>query len=256
MLSPPRATIQTMSKSSNLVAVIGAKGGVGASCVAAAVARSAQTLSGRGVLVDLDTAGGGVEVLLGIESEPGARWPEMMAAFGEVDGSGLLAALPRWGPVPVLSAARQSPLLPPDEVVLDVCAGLLRNGEAVVLDVPRPAAWTPAIKALLADASVIYLVVPAVLTAVAGAFAVASAVSALSTRRRGPVCELVVRSVAGGATHSGDISDLIGWPIAAVIKDDRQMAAAIEIGAGPLGGPLARRSNLTKATTQLARQAL
>ncbi|MDR2704006.1 MAG: pilus assembly protein FlpE, partial [Cellulomonadaceae bacterium] len=121
-----------MKKTRSLTAVIGAKGGIGASCLAAAIAHGAQQTEGRGALLDLDTAGGGLEVLLGIEGEPGARWPEMLAAFGEVDGGGLLAALPRWGAVPVLSAARQAPQLPPDELVLDICAGLLRNDETVV----------------------------------------------------------------------------------------------------------------------------
>lgn len=239
--------VRRMSKASQLIAVIGAKGGAGASCLAAAIAHGYSTRGTSVVLVDLDTGGGGIETLLGIESEPGARWPEMDAALGEVDGAGLMAALPRWAGVAVLSAARQNPITLPDEVVLDICAGLLRNGETVVLDLPRPAAWTPAIRALLADANQIYLATPATITGVAGAVAVAGLVTEFSTRRRGPNCEIVLRTRRGNITHYAEVAELVGWPVACQYRDDRDLAAGVELGAGPL----TRRSRLAKAGLQL-----
>lgn len=237
-----------MGKTSQLIAVVGAKGGAGASCLAASIAQGYQTRGERVALVDLDTAGGGLETLLGIEGEPGARWPEMVAALGEVDGAGLVAALPCWGEVPVLSAARQSPSVPADEVVLDICAGLLRNGETVVLDLPRVAAWTPAIKALLADANQVYLVTPASVTGVAGAVAVAATVSDLATRRRGPTCEVVLRTRRGSTSHADEVAGLVGWPVVAHFRDDRDLAAGLELGAGPI----TRRSRLAKVGLELA----
>lgn len=236
-----------MGKTNRLIAVTGAKGGGGASCLAAALAHGFAVRGASTVLVDLDTTGGGVETLLGIESEPGARWPEMVAALGEVDGAGLVAALPHWDGVAVLSAARQSPTVPADEVVLDICAGLLRNGDTVILDLPRPGAWTPAIKALLADANQIYLATPATITGVAGAVAVSGIVAEFATRRRGPSCEIVLRTSRDTSTQSAEVADLVGWPVALSYRDDRELAVGVELGAGPL----TRRSRLAKAGLEL-----
>src|SRR5918997_5847376 len=117
---------------SRVVAVVGACGGAGTSTLAAAVAHGLRRSREPAALVDLDVPGPGLDVLLGVEDAPGARWPELAAARGDVDGRGLLAALPRWGSVPVLSGSRLRAERPDDAVLLDVCTALLRAGEAVV----------------------------------------------------------------------------------------------------------------------------
>jgi hypothetical protein len=126
----------------------------------------------------------------------------------------------------------------------------------VVLDVPRPAAWTPAIKALLADANIIYLLVQTSLPAAAGALAVAAAVSELSTRRRGPRCELVVQGAKGSNTHKTEIAELVGWPVAGFYRPERDLSTRIEVGAGPIGlsSGRYRRSKLAKVGLELAQR--
>jgi hypothetical protein len=249
-----------------VVAVVGACGGAGTSTVAAALAHGLRRTAGRGVLVDLDAPGPGVEVLLGIEGEPGARWPELAAARGEVDGRGLVAALPRWGSVPVLSASRLRPEAPDDDVVLDVCAGLLRAGEHVVLDLPRR--WTPAARALLAGADDALLVVPLTMSGAAGAVAAATAVAAArecgpeggshqAGGRGGPVgapggraaARLVCRRPGPGRVDPADLEALVRVPLVAVVPTDRRLAAAVERGEGP---PMGRRTALGRLGDALA----
>lgn len=238
---------------SGVVAVVGACGGAGTSTVAAALAHGLRRTAGRGVLVDLDAPGPGVEVLLGVEGEPGARWPELAAARGEVDGRGLVAALPRWRSVPVLSVSRLRAEPPDDDVVLDVCAGLLRSGEHVVLDLPRR--WTPAVRALLAGADDVLLVAPLTMPGAAGAVALATAVAAA---RRGvggarpgspAVPRLVCRRPGPGRVDPVDLEELTGMPLAAVAPTDRRLAAAVERGEGP---PAGRRTALGKLGDALA----
>ncbi len=215
-----------------LIAVVGARGGAGTSVVAAALAHVVRRMLGRGVLVDLDAGSAGSDVLLGIEDEPGARWPQLDEARGDVDGRGLVAALPRWGSVPVLATSRFSPDPPADDVVLDVVAALLGAGEAVVADLPRPGAWTPAVRALLADADDVLVVAPATLTGAGGAVAVVRALgeTAPATAR------LVVRAVPGGGPHADDVADLTGLALAARFPHDRGLAAALDRGEGPRVG--------------------
>ncbi|WP_207207349.1 pilus assembly protein FlpE [Xylanimonas protaetiae] len=231
---------------SPLVAVVGATGGAGTSCVAAALAHGLRRASGRGVLLDLDAGGPGVDVLLGIEDEPGARWPELVDARGDVDGRGLLAALPRWGSVPVLSGTRHAPTGPDDDVVLDVCAALLRVGEAVVLDLPRPGAWTAAARALLADADDVLLVAGTDVVGASGAVAVARALAEVTGGRR----RIVARRTQTGGSPAGDLEELTGLEVVAEVGHDRGLAAAVERGEGPRVG---RGTRLGRLAGDLAR---
>ncbi|MCZ9309954.1 septum site-determining protein Ssd [Corynebacterium uberis] len=89
-----------------VIGVCGVVGGAGASTTAAALAVAA----GSGaVLVDADAHSGGVDLFLGLEDSPGARWPDVHLAAGSTPCADLLAALPttRAG-VCVLSAARST----------------------------------------------------------------------------------------------------------------------------------------------------
>ena len=238
---------------SPLVAVVGATGGVGTSCAAAAAAHGMRRASGRGVLVDLDAAGAGTEVLLGIEAEPGARWPELSGARGDVDGRGLVAALPRWGAVPVLSVSRLTAEAPGDDVVLDVCAALLRSGEAVVLDLPRPGAWTAAVRALLADADDVLVVTPLTTIGAAGAVALSRAFEQMPAGGGGPGAgrvRLVTRAAGAARVHAQEVERLTGLGSAAHVAEDRGLAAAIERGEGPR---VSRGTRLGALASELAR---
>lgn len=109
------------------VAVLGAGGGVGASTFAAALAWVA-----RGFLIDLDAVGGGIDVRLGIEHLPGARWSGLRLGGGWLDPAQLAAGLPAWRGVRVLAADGA----PAASTVAPVCAAAADLGTSV-LDVPR-----------------------------------------------------------------------------------------------------------------------
>jgi len=112
-----------------VVGVLGGSGGVGASAFAAVLA----AVAGESLLVDVDAAGGGVDVLLGIEGVDGARWSDLHLAGGRLEPSVLLGGLPRWGPCAVLAADAR---MDADAVgqVIEVAAAA---GTPVVLDLPR-----------------------------------------------------------------------------------------------------------------------
>jgi len=112
-----------------VVGVVGGSGGVGASAFAAVLAG----VAGDALLVDVDVAGGGVDVLLGIDRADGARWSDLHLAGGKLEAATLLAGLPRWGTCAVLAA--DAPTLDPGAVlqVVEVAAAEV----PVVLDLPR-----------------------------------------------------------------------------------------------------------------------
>ena len=77
-----------------IIGLIGGRGGAGASVIAAALARAAVDARYECVLVDADPLGGGADLLLGAEDEPGLRWPDLSAARGRLAPGVLLAGLP------------------------------------------------------------------------------------------------------------------------------------------------------------------
>ncbi|MFD7021280.1 septum site-determining protein Ssd [Promicromonospora sukumoe] len=242
-----------------VIGVVGACGGAGASVVAACLAHGLRRGGERATLVDLDAHGPGADLLLGSDGGRGARWPDLVEARGEVDGIGVVAALPRWGAVPVLSGtATGAP--PHDDVVLGVCRGLVRAGETLVLDLPRPGAWgtatqrggasSPApggtaVRTLLAACDTALLVVPLTLPATVGAQRVRDALREAGV----PDVRLVLRGPAPGAVDQGDVSAALGLPVAAVVDRDAGLARAIERGEGPA---VSRRTTLGRFATDVA----
>jgi secretion/DNA translocation related CpaE-like protein len=112
-----------------VVGVAGGSGGVGASSFAAVLADAAQPA----VLVDLDTIGGGLDVLLAIEDSPGARWSRLRLDGGRLDPQALLGGLPRWRSVPVLAVDGDAPT---PAAALQVVETAAQVG-TVVVDLPR-----------------------------------------------------------------------------------------------------------------------
>ena len=129
-----------------IVGVLGGSGGVGASTFAAVLAVRAGA-----VLVDLDVTAGGVDVLLGLETEPGARWSGLQVAGGHLDPDAVRAGLPQLHGCAVL-AADVAELDP--EAVDQVLAAAAGTGP-VVVDLPRPACAERAVALLRCDLVVV-----------------------------------------------------------------------------------------------------
>jgi secretion/DNA translocation related CpaE-like protein len=227
-----------------LIGVVGACGGAGSSTLAAAVAHALRRVGEPAVLVDLDVPGAGVDVLLGVEEEPGARWPELASARGDVDGGGLLAALPRWRSVPVLSGSRARPEPPDDAVVVDVCTGLLRAGEAAVLDLPRPGAWSAGTRTLVAACDVALLVAPLTVPGAAGA---AVAIASLTDAGARDV-RVVARQPAPGRVDAAGLRRAAARQVVATVRWDPRLTGAVERGEGPDVG---RRSVLGRCAADV-----
>ena len=87
----------------NVVVIDSVVAGVGTSTLAALLARELSERGLKGVLVDADLQGGGLDVLLGVENEDGSRFGEISAPLGNIDGKALLRELPIWDGVPLLA---------------------------------------------------------------------------------------------------------------------------------------------------------
>ena len=92
-----------------VIAVAGATGGAGASTLAASLARMLAARDGRSLLIDAVSESGGLDLLLGVEDEAGARWPDIAVDEGTLAPHDVVAALPSTPDgVAVLSAQRSN----------------------------------------------------------------------------------------------------------------------------------------------------
>jgi secretion/DNA translocation related CpaE-like protein len=149
-----------------VVAVLGGRGGAGASVLAATIGLTVSREGGNGLLVDCDPLGGGVDLLLGAELDAGLRWPALKVNSGRVSMSALHEALPErrlgGGLLSFISCDRDGPGPTGDAVAAVIEAGR-RAGRTVVCDLPRYLGGGAGVAVDKAD--LVVLVVPAELRA-------------------------------------------------------------------------------------------
>lgn len=87
-------TASTDPGDGELVAVVGACGGAGASVFATALAAAAGRRSRRVLLADCDRWGAGLDVILGVENAGGVHWGTLAAPSGRLSAVALHQALP------------------------------------------------------------------------------------------------------------------------------------------------------------------
>ncbi|WP_329581466.1 CpaE-like family protein [Kitasatospora sp. NBC_01250] len=218
------------------VAVLGGRGGSGASTLACALAVTAAGAGHHTMLIDGDPMGGGLDVLLGGESADGLRWPDLAGTRGRVSGAELAAALPRLHQISALSWDRGSPLQISPIAMHSVLAAARRRGGLVVLDLPRH--LDPAAAHALEQADTGLLVVPAELRAMAAAGRVAAAVGMRLADLRA-----VIRWPGPVGLRGTEIAHGLGLPLAGEITHEAGLTVDAERGRPPgarARGPLAR----------------
>jgi secretion/DNA translocation related CpaE-like protein len=234
LLSRTAAAAQVPAERGWLVAVGGSCGGAGASTVAAAVALAAAP----GVLlVDADPWGAGLDLLLGAERAEGLRWPELAGLRGRVDGDALMAALPEVGGVHVLATSRSAPTPVPDDALTAAVEAVRAVGRPVVVDLPRGPA---AADAVLADADLAVLVVPARLRAATAARLLVEAPGSGWS-----MAQLVVRHVVGGLSPD-EVAAVVGRPVLAELPHDRSAVPRGERGEPPAVSPRSPLGSLAR----------
>ncbi len=218
-----------------VVAVIGGRGGAGASVFAAGLAVTAARAGWRTLLIDADPLGGGVDLVLGWESLDGLRWPALSGTSGRVSPPALVDVLPQRGELVVLSWDRGEVVAVPADAMATALDAGRRGRDLVIVDLPRRLDDASLLALGTADRG--YLVVPAELRACAAAARVAAVA--------GPHCPslaAVVRGPAPGGLRTKDVAQAIGIPLAGSLRPEPRLAAGLERGEPPAkdgAGPLA-----------------
>lgn len=219
-----------------LTAVIGGRGGAGATALAVALAGCAARRRHRCVLVDADPLGGGIDLALGAEDTAGLRWPDLQEIRGRLNGDMLTAALPVVRGLTVLSWDRGDLCAVPTEAMTGVLGAARRSADLVVVDLPRHV--DAAVETVLTSADLTLLVVPAEVRATAAAARVATAIGSLAADLR-----VVVRGPAPSGLDPATVAGSLGLPLAGHLRPEPGLAADLDRGDPPGRrgrGPLSR----------------
>lgn len=228
-----------------VIGIVGGSGGVGTSALACAVAVRAATGDRQVLLVDGHRLGGGLDVLMGAEQEEGLRWPDLAAVRGRAEGTQLRQRLPSAEQVPVLSFDRSRDVTLEQEPVREVLSASCGAADVVVLDLPAPG--DPLFEVLAGFVDLVVLVCGRGVAELAAASAKAALLGAF------PSLWLCVRTTGRGLAFAEDVSEALGLPLLAVLRDDSSLEADLLHGI-PAGAR--RRGPLGETADQLLAQLL
>lgn len=211
-----------------VLGVQGLSGGVGASCLTAALTVRAATARHRVLAVEASPWGAGLDLLLGVDLDPGPRWTDLVHLRGAPDPA-LLAELPGEEGWSVLSWGR-AVVRPGPAEPWDLARHAAASVDLVVCDLPalgRPEAdtwWLACDRIVLVAGDGV------------DSFAAAGAAADLVPRAAG----LVVRRTSG-TVDPESTAVALGLPLLSVLGPDDQVPRAVLRGE-PVGrsGRLAR----------------
>lgn len=210
-----------------VVGVVGGRGGAGASTLAAGLAATAAAGGQDVLLVDADPDGGGLDLLLGAEEEPGLRWEDLHGVRGALRASVLRDGLPAVAGLRLLSFGRDPGRTRVGlEAVEAVLEAARRGADLVVVDLPR--ADDELRSAVLWRLDVLVVVVPAEVRAAA-----AAALLVARLRARVPDVRLVVRGPAPTGVAADVVAEAVGVPVTLLGPDEPQLAADADHGRVP-----------------------
>lgn len=222
-----------------VIAVVGAAGGAGASTLAAAVC----TRAGAGsVLVDAHPRSGGLDLLMGIEEVPGARWGEIELGEGVIARADLLRALPATAEqIGVLTSARTTIVDPfplrHDDV--DAAVAACSSDGVTVIDAPADA--------IPPRCDYVGIVVTAQLRPAAAAASIVTQCDAAGVEHG-----LILRDCAWASLNPAELERVTGSRVLTRLRTCRGLARTIERGGLPkrLPRPLANAADamLAEAT--------
>lgn len=210
-----------------VVGVLGARGGLGASTLAAVVACTAREAGWDTALVDLDPLPGACAEALDLDDAAGLRWADLTLRAAPLVGARLAAGLPRWREVRVLCGDERGG---PAPGVADAALSALRGAvDVLVVDLPR-SAWAGS---GAADACEDLVILAGAEEASLGLLRAPGAADAPPGQRRW----LAVRRGARHRFPPDQVAYAAGLPLLGVVGDERGLADAIALGDGPWLGP-------------------
>lgn len=201
-----------------VIGLLGASGGLGVSTATVALALSAAASGATTTVVELDPCGGGLDLLLGAETQRGFRWPDLQHARGELED--IRESLPCVEDVAILSAAHSSFVAISEASVAAVLASLRRTNDYVFVD------WGRGSADQTYEADELVLVIGGDVRSVSAARMRTSWLGVSPSRA-------VVRSGPGRGVAPASAAEALGLPLLGELRHDKAVAPLAELGMLP-----------------------
>ena len=242
------------SRPGQVLAVTGARGGLGASVLLLHLAWALGRAGRRVAMMDLDPTGG-LDLLCGQSVLTGLRWADLPAEESAFRPGRLVGALPVWHAMPVLTGDVRGGPLPCAEAVLEA---MRAEHDVVLVDLPRGAPPPPGAGVLIVTGLDLRSAVAAESiasrlrgTAPAAVVAADAEAAAAADAAAGVPVWLVARQV-GEDVLAEDLELITGCPVLGQVPTDRVLAKRLALGEDPVRS----RSALRRAASALARELL
>ena len=229
-----------------ILAVTGARGGLGASVLLLHLAWALGRAGRRVAMMDLDPVGG-LDLLCGESVLTGLRWADLPAEESAFRPGHLVGALPVWHAMPVLTGDVRGGPRPCAEAVLEA---MRAEHDVVLVDLPRGAPPPPGARVLLITGLDLRSAIAAESITSRLRGAVSGGAEVTGTAPGVPVW-LVVRQV-GEDVVAEDLELITGCPVLGQVPTDRVLAKRLALGEDPVRS----RSALRRAAGALARELL
>ena len=243
-------------RAAQVLAVTGARGGLGASVLLLHLAWALGRAGRRVAMMDLDPTGG-LDLLCGQSVLTGLRWADLPAEESAFRPGRLVGALPAWHAMPVLTGDVRGGPLPCAEAVLEA---MRAEHDVVLVDLPRGAPPPPGagvliltgldLRSAVAAESIASRLRGTAPAAAQAADAEAAVVQTADTAAGVPVW-LVARQV-GEDVVAEDLELITGCPVLGQVPTDRVLAKRVALGEDPVRA----RSAIRRAAGSLARELL
>ena len=241
-------------RAAQVLAVTGARGGLGASVLLLHLAWALGRAGRRVAMMDLDPTGG-LDLLCGQSVLTGLRWADLPAEESAFRPGHLVGALPVWHAMPVLTGDVRGGPLPCAEAVLEA---MRAEHDVVLVDLPRGAPPPLGAGVLILTGLDLRSAVAAESiasrlrgTAPAAVVAADAEAAAAADAAAGVPVWLVARQV-GEDVVAEDLALITGCPVLGQVPTDRVLAKRLALGEDPVRS----RSALRRAASALARELL
>jgi len=211
-----------------VLAVTGARGGLGASVLLLHLAWALGRAGRRVAMMDLDPVGG-LDLLCGESVLTGLRWADLPAEESAFRPGHLVGALPVWHAMPVLTGDVRGGPRPCAEAVLEA---MRAEHDVVLVDLPRGAPPPPGARVLLITGLDLRSAIAAESITSRLRGAVSGGAEVTGTAPGVPVW-LVVRQV-GEDVVAEDLELITGCPVLGQVPTDRVLAKRLALGEDPV----------------------
>ena len=243
-------------RAAQVLAVTGARGGLGASVLLLHLAWALGRAGRRVAMMDLDPTGG-LDLLCGQSVLTGLRWADLPAEESAFRPGHLVGALPVWHAMPVLTGDVRGGPLPCAEAVLEA---MRAEHDVVLVDLPRGASPPPGARVLIVTGLDLRSAVAAesIASRLRGPapggrqVAVADAEAATADAAAAGVPVWLVARQVGEDVLVEDLELITGCPVLGQVPTDRVLAKRLALGEDPVRA----RSAFRRAASALARELL